>query len=261
MNERQWEAIDLIIKAWTTHDGPFSHEGRFFHNRMVNIWPRPYQNPHPPVWVSSTSAGGAHAVGRRGFVLATFLSGYKDTPKIFESYRRGWREAGLGTDVPAHRLAYAALVYVGRTEAEGLAGGEKLLWYISGNKAPLHFRLPPGYVPPAVRAQALRGVAVDPNSALRANATVEKAMEAGILFAGTPDQVYRQLATFHDHVGGFGHLLVMGQAGFLEHDETVQGIRTFAREVYPRLKDSFPNTVITGGRASGAGAEKEAIVL
>ena len=33
----------------------------------------------------------------------------------------------------------------------------------------------------------------------------------------------------YDHVGGFGHLLIMGQAGFLEHDETVLGIRTFAR--------------------------------
>src|SRR5262249_12621791 len=39
-NERQWEAIDLILKAWTQHDGPFSHEGRFFHARRVNIWPR-----------------------------------------------------------------------------------------------------------------------------------------------------------------------------------------------------------------------------
>ena len=41
-NERQWEAIDLILKAFTSHDGPFSHEGRFFHARRVNIWPRPY---------------------------------------------------------------------------------------------------------------------------------------------------------------------------------------------------------------------------
>jgi alkanesulfonate monooxygenase SsuD/methylene tetrahydromethanopterin reductase-like flavin-dependent oxidoreductase (luciferase family) len=42
MNERQWEALDLILKAWTSHDGPFSHEGAFFHHRNVNIWPRPY---------------------------------------------------------------------------------------------------------------------------------------------------------------------------------------------------------------------------
>ena len=31
----------------------------------------------------------------------------------------------------------------------------------------------------------------------------------------------------------------MGQAGFLDHQETVLGIKTFAREVYPRLKAEF----------------------
>ena len=50
----------------------------------------------------------------------------------------------------------------------------------------------------------------------------------------------------YDHVGGFGHLLIMGQAGFLEHDETVLGIRTFAREVYPRIKQEFPDTAVSG---------------
>jgi hypothetical protein len=41
----------------------------------------------------------------------------------------------------------------------------------------------------------------------------------------------------YEHVGGFGHLLIMGQAGFLEHEETVKGMKLFAREVYPRLKE------------------------
>src|SRR5262249_49992861 len=84
------------------------------------------------------------------------------------------------------------------------------------------------------------GAAVDQHAANRANATVDKAIEAGIMFAGTPDQVFRQIKQMYDHVGGFGHLLIMGQAGFLEHDETVRGIKTFAREVYPRLKEAFP---------------------
>jgi hypothetical protein len=38
----------------------------------------------------------------------------------------------------------------------------------------------------------------------------------------------------------------MGQAGFLEHDDTVVGIRTFAREVYPRLKEMYPDSTISG---------------
>jgi alkanesulfonate monooxygenase SsuD/methylene tetrahydromethanopterin reductase-like flavin-dependent oxidoreductase (luciferase family) len=106
MNERQWEALDLILKAWTTHDGPFSHEGRFFHYRAVNIWPRPYQQPHPPIWISTTSPSGAARVGARGYVQATFLTGFDGTRAVFDAYRRGWREAGRGSDVPVHRLAF-----------------------------------------------------------------------------------------------------------------------------------------------------------
>jgi hypothetical protein len=60
--------------------------------------------------------------------------------------------------------------------------------------------------------------------------------------------VFQQIKKMYDHVGGFGHLLIMGQAGFLEHDETVHGIKTFAREVYPRLKEACPDTAISGVR-------------
>jgi alkanesulfonate monooxygenase SsuD/methylene tetrahydromethanopterin reductase-like flavin-dependent oxidoreductase (luciferase family) len=81
----------------------------------------------------------------------------------------------------------------------------------------------------------LRG-AEHPLSAFSKGATVEGAIRAGIMMAGTPDQVVAQIRAVYDHVGGFGHLLNMGQAGFLEHDETVRGIKMFAREVYPRLQ-------------------------
>jgi alkanesulfonate monooxygenase SsuD/methylene tetrahydromethanopterin reductase-like flavin-dependent oxidoreductase (luciferase family) len=252
MNERQWEAIDLIQKAWTTHDGPFSHEGRFFHHRMVNIWPRPYQAPHPPIWVSTTSAGGAAQVGARGFIQATFLTGYAATRGIFDSYRRGWREAGRGDAVPVNRLAYAALVYTAETEAAARAGAEKLLWYITANKVPPHFHSPPGYVAATALVQGMRKAAAGPHAGLMSLATVDKAIEAGIMFAGTPDQVYRQIMRFHDHIGGFGHLLLMGQAGFLEHEETAVGIRTFAREVYPRLRDRFTDEARSGEPAAVA---------
>ncbi len=38
----------------------------------------------------------------------------------------------------------------------------------------------------------------------------------------------------------------MGQAGFLDHEDTVHGIRMFAREVYPQLKELYPDTTISG---------------
>jgi hypothetical protein len=44
----------------------------------------------------------------------------------------------------------------------------------------------------------------------------------------------------------------MGQAGHLGHDETVHGIRMFAREVYPRLKQEFPDDAISGRDVAAA---------
>jgi len=254
-NERHWEALDLIIKAWTTHDGPFSHEGRFFHHRMINIWPRPYQQPHPPVWVSTTSPGGAARVGSRGFIQATFLTGFNGTRVVFDAYRRGWREAGRGQDVPIDRLAYAALLYTAESEAEARGGAEKLLWYVTANKVPPHFGNPPGYIPISANVAMMRG-AEHPLSAFAKGATVESAIEGGFMFAGTPDQVMTQIRKLYRHVGGFGHLLIMGQAGFLEHTDTVAGIKAFARHVYPRLKQEFPDSALSfdaTGAAAAAG--------
>ena len=47
--EEAWEIIKL---AWT--EEVFSYEGKFWSYRDVAIWPRPMQQPHPPVWVPVT---------------------------------------------------------------------------------------------------------------------------------------------------------------------------------------------------------------
>ena len=45
---------------------------------------------------------------------------------------------------------------------------------------------------------------------------------------------------FYDEVGGFGHLVMVGRSGFMTHAETEKGIKLFAREVLPRLKEIAP---------------------
>ncbi|QII00319.1 LLM class flavin-dependent oxidoreductase [Rhodococcoides fascians A21d2] len=235
MNERMWEAIDLIQKAWTKHDGPFNWEGRFFHQRHVNIWPRPYQQPTPPVWVTAMSPSSAARVADNNFVIASFLTGYEGTRKVFQAYRD--RAEQLGRPTPCDdRFAYAALTYTGETDEEGLEGARKLMWYVKANKVPFEFVQPPGYTPYFARAAGMRGQrsAFDFKSL-----TLEDLIEEGIVFAGSPTTVRGQIEKFYEKVGGFGHLLLMGQAGFLEHDETVKGIRTFAEQVKPELERSF----------------------
>jgi len=67
--------------------------------------------------------------------------------------------------------------------------------------------------------------------------TAEQAVAQGILFAGNPDTVYRQIIDFQREAGDFGHLNIIS-SGFLTHKEAVRGIKMFAREVLPRLEES-----------------------
>ena len=78
--DRFWEAHDFIIKAMTSHDEPFNWEGEYFHYRQVNVWPRPVQQPHPPVWTTTGSKTQARLLGEKGYVMATLGSGYATRP-------------------------------------------------------------------------------------------------------------------------------------------------------------------------------------
>jgi alkanesulfonate monooxygenase SsuD/methylene tetrahydromethanopterin reductase-like flavin-dependent oxidoreductase (luciferase family) len=241
MTERLWEAHDLIVKAWTTTDGPFNWEGKYFHYRSVNVWPRPYQTPRPPIWITANSPGQVDRTAELGHTCAVFLTGYDGTKTIFNRYRA--KRAELGLPMLEERLAYAALIYVGDTDEAGFAGARKLMWYMTANKVPPQYRNPPGYASPASSVAQMRGgkFLFDRDSPL------ETCIEQGIVFAGNPDTVYAQIKRHYEAVGGYGNLLVMGQAGFLEHEDTVSGIQTFARELYPRLRElGVTTTAVTG---------------
>ena len=236
-SERLWEAHDLIIKAWTTHDGPFNFEGRFYHHRQVNIWPRPLQQPHPPIWVTVGSGPSTVPVAKHKHIGAVFLAGYNSIRKIFDGYRENYLKAH-GTPAPLDRLAYCALIYVGDNEKLAREGAEKLLWYMTSNKVAPQYQNPPGYHPPALSATMLKGAS---DVIMPAVPTLEKQMALGNMFAGTPDQVFEQIKAFWEYSGGFGHLLMMGQAGFLTREETNRSMELFAKEVYPRLKELNAN--------------------
>jgi alkanesulfonate monooxygenase SsuD/methylene tetrahydromethanopterin reductase-like flavin-dependent oxidoreductase (luciferase family) len=231
--ERLWEAHDLILKAWTSHDGPFNFEGRWFHARQVNIWPRPYQQPHPPIWITVGSPSSAVPVAQQQYVGAVFLAGYPRIRDIYDGYRQAYRQAHH-TEAPIDRLAYLGLMFVGENAQQARAGAEKVLWYMTANKVPTHWSNPPGYHPPAIAAQIMTGRRGGAN--LPQTATLEEQIARGNVFAGTPDQVFEQIKSIWEYSGGFGHLLLMGQAGFLSYEETLRSMQLFTTEVYPRLQ-------------------------
>ena len=247
---RYWEAHDLILKALSTHDGPFSWEGEYFHYRNVNIWPRPIQFPHPPIWMTGMSAATGRVAAERGHVVGTLLSGGIAKP-MFDAYRARARE--LGWEAGPDRMAYAAVIGVGHSRAEGYRRADLIAGYV--RTAPVvaePFTNPPGYnTIPANVAMLRQGrkkgrIVADRNGNLidATKASVEDLMATDTVFAGTPDDVFAQIKDFDARMGGVGHLLFFGQGGVLDHKDTVENISLFAREVAPRLRALHPDRAV-----------------
>ena len=231
--ERLWEGIDLVSKAWAHTEGPFNFEGQFTHKRAINLWPRPYQTPHPAIWITGSSdlANIKRAAGR-GFVFATFLQPHEKVKWMFDAYRSAYHDQGLpgggGT-------AYMPLVFTADSDEEAEAGARELCWYLDAKSEP-QYRNPPGYVPVEFNVQALKGTFTGRTDAMRKQ-SIEFLKDQGVLIYGKPDDVAKQIKRLYDLVGGFDHLLMMQQAGHMSTERTKRSITLFAKEVYPQVKD------------------------
>jgi alkanesulfonate monooxygenase SsuD/methylene tetrahydromethanopterin reductase-like flavin-dependent oxidoreductase (luciferase family) len=239
--DRFWEAHDFIIKAMTSHGEPFNWESEFFHYRQVNLWPRPYQQPHPPVWTTTGSPSNARVLGEKGYVMATLGSGYITRP-LFDAYRQGY-VGKFGKMPTADRFGYLGLVAVGNSKAEADRRAELVASYLrTGSVVAPQFRNPPGFLSLEDNARMLRG-APRPRTMTKdgryidmRSASTQELIDAGVLFAGSPDEVYNQIVDFCEYCGGMGNLLMMGHAGPMNHEDAVGNLTLFGKEVLPRLK-------------------------
>jgi alkanesulfonate monooxygenase SsuD/methylene tetrahydromethanopterin reductase-like flavin-dependent oxidoreductase (luciferase family) len=237
IREREWEAIDLIEKALTTHDGPFSWEGKFFTHPHVNIWPRGYQQPRPEFWAATSDMPTCAELGRRGYVNTLLFGGYDRTRQAFETYKAARLAAGL-PEPGEDRFSYMAFCYVGDTDEEAFRVGQKIPWFltVSIKSAPQMSKFMPGQLPPELAAASWRAG----SSKRPTNLTVESLIAQGQMFAGNPGTVAKQIKAFRDRVGGVGRIIMMTRQGLVTHAEAMKSFKLMATEVMPQLRGLPP---------------------
>ncbi len=242
LDQRFWEAHDLIIAALSNTDEVFSWEGENFQLRNVSLWPTSIQRPHPPIWMTASTAASAAKIAALGYHCATFLCG-ATARTVFDAYRASYLKTH-GREAPDDKLGYLALVAVGSTTQEAMRKAELMKGYfVTAERVGAQFRNPAGFTSAAENARVM-GLQIRPartllkdGRPLPRDASVENYIDAQLLFAGTPDEVFAQLKEFYAETGGFGNLLMMGQAALLDHADTVDNLTLFANEVYPRLRE------------------------
>jgi alkanesulfonate monooxygenase SsuD/methylene tetrahydromethanopterin reductase-like flavin-dependent oxidoreductase (luciferase family) len=199
----------------------------------VNLWPRPYQKPHPPIWIPSqgsreTIEWASHP-DRRYTYLQTF-----SPVKVVERYLKQYRDTakGYGYESKDSQLGWAVPVYVAKDDetARREARSHFEAFRNVFLRMPVEMLLPPGYT----SRESLKNV-MKAKAQLSADITIEQGIELGLFVCGGPDTVRRAFEGYWNDMR-FGHLLVMLQFGTLPGDLTRKNMDFFARDVMPALK-------------------------
>ena len=231
-HDRFHEAHDLIVQAWT-RPGPFSFTGRHYNLEYVNLWPRPFQTPHPPIWVPSQGSketiDWAALPDHRYTYLQTF-----SPAAVVEKYLQSYRDTaqGYGYEAADSQLGWAVPVYVSDTDDQARKEA-KVHFELFRNrllKMPIEMLLPPGYT----SRDSLKNL-MKAKASLSQDLTIDKAIDMGMFVCGTANTV-RQMLEDHWSKMHFDNLLTMMHFGSLPQDLTKRSMEMFAKDVLPHIQ-------------------------
>ncbi|MBV9120479.1 MAG: LLM class flavin-dependent oxidoreductase [Chloroflexi bacterium] len=236
------ESIQVIRRAWT-EEGPISFDGEFFNYRYLNVWPRPYQQPHPKMYmVGSGSPETMQFAAKEGYGYSMVLLPFDIQLKAFKTYRDIAAEHGHSTQ--PDQLMFSVQVYVGETEeeAEREARPHLLYGFHTSHRTAPRYHAPPGYV----TVDEFRRRVARPYMPSGSRDEIEAALENRLIIFGTPDRVVETLAQWTEEAGS-NRMITLLHFADMPHWKTVKNLTMFAQEVMPRLR-----------KLSGSGAPAKA---
>lgn len=228
--EKFREALDLILKAWT-QPGPFEWNSKHYFYRYVNPWPRPLQQPHPPIWIPGVgSKETIDFVAQRRFCYMGVPYFHIDVfRRVFAQFREACAKAGY-TAQP-EQMGWGIPVYVAETDRQARAEFEPHLWYFVRNLLKNIGLAPPGYTSPTSAVALLK----QQKSFLAAQTTWDEIENGVFAIVGSPDTVRQKLERYQKELGA-GNILTGCQVGSLPHDLARKSMTLLAREVLPKLR-------------------------
>jgi alkanesulfonate monooxygenase SsuD/methylene tetrahydromethanopterin reductase-like flavin-dependent oxidoreductase (luciferase family) len=229
--ERFREALDLIIKAWT-HPGPFLWNSKHYFFRYVNPWPRPLQEPHPPIWIPGAgSLETIEFVAQRGYAYMGIPYFHIDTfRRVFGLFREACDKAGY--KARPEQMGWGVPVYVAETDQQAREEFEPHLWYFIRNHLKNISLAPPGYT----SARSAMAIIKNRGAFLYEQRTWQDIEDGVYAIVGSPATVRDKLNRYRKELGA-GVILTGCQTGTLSHEMARKSMTLFAHEVLPHVRD------------------------
>jgi alkanesulfonate monooxygenase SsuD/methylene tetrahydromethanopterin reductase-like flavin-dependent oxidoreductase (luciferase family) len=206
----------------------------------VNIWPRPIQQPHPPIHIPGGGSIETYDFCIDNTYSYSYLSftGYLRAKALLQGY---WdRVAQRNADPSPFRAGFAQTICVADTdaEAERLYAPHVNYFYNRCLHVYPGFADAPGYrtiktIQKGVLSQYAPLSGFD-------NLTWKDLVEGGHIIAGSPDTVRQRMEDLIKslHVG---HVFCLLHIGDMPKEKCMYSTKLFAEKVMPKLRNLFPD--------------------
>jgi alkanesulfonate monooxygenase SsuD/methylene tetrahydromethanopterin reductase-like flavin-dependent oxidoreductase (luciferase family) len=230
--ERFREALDLIVKAWT-HPGPFLWNSKHYFFRYVNPWPRPLQQPHPPIWIPGAgSLETIEFVAQRRYAYMGIPYFHINTfRRMFALFREACDKAGY--KARPEQMGWGIPVYVAETDRQAREEFEPHLWFFVRNHLKNITLAPPGYT----SARSALAIIRNRGQFLYNKHTWDEIEEGVYAIVGSAATVRDKLNHYRKELGT-GVVMTGCQTATLPHELARKSMELFAREVLPHVRDA-----------------------
>ena len=231
-SREEWrEAIEIVVGMWEQERFSYKSPKFEFPERVQT--PKPYQDPHPPVWQAATSDASAVSAGRFGLGLLS-LSLQRTVEQMAEVIRKYHEAQADGTPltrVRNDRVGAYTLVHCcdDLDEAAGYGLWDSVeWWYRHLAEFTIEWELPNLSKEDQDRAFPLLKLKA-------ANADdVKRYQEQDMIILGTPEMCLEKVLRYGE--AGVDQLLCYMQFGMLPHDKVMRSIELMATKVIPELE-------------------------
>jgi natural product biosynthesis luciferase-like monooxygenase protein len=217
------EGIAAIKRLWT--EERVTHEGRFWNFKDVHSMPRPFQKPHPPIWVAAVASEESFVnAAKNGYhiMIVPYAGGLERTAALVKTYRQVWRESGHAPGAEQVQMSFHAYVAHTRNDAvQGFIPAMRTYLDVFTEAVSSWEGLKSGqYVGYERLVQSISAQ------------TPEGNIEKGYAFVGTPDEVITQVRHLRELFGEHEPSLQVTFGGVTD-DEALRTVDLFAQHIMP----------------------------
>ena len=221
--DRWEEAVKAIVPMFTKTSWEF--HGQYYDFPARNVVPKPYQKPHPPLWVACSNIqtigkAGEWGMGALGF---SFVSPEAAKAWVHRYYNNILHRQNKLTDYPTNpNIAIVNGFMCAETDEEAIEKAAGWTFFIFA----LSYYGRKGVDAPGA------GNLWEEYQAWRKTDKAQAALRNGLI--GSPETIRKRLRMFADaHVD---QVILLNQAGRTSHQDICDSLSLFAKEVMPEFK-------------------------